>query len=353
MQKGLSLTDLARKIEGNRALKRDMVAQTNALRMFLDDDRRPQLLVPGPTGGQFPILGTAHDQIGARLEIPGRYYDRMMREAPALLRDNVNEWLGRSSERRMIRTLGGDMRAFLSDRYHRIENEEIAEVALPILADLPGVEIVSSEVTERRMHISAVITTIQGEVKVGDVVQAGVTISNSEIGHGAVSIAPLVWRLVCKNGLKVPDGKLTARHVGRRVEEGSDLNSIFQDDTRAADDRAVLLKVRDVVRAAVDQVRFYETVERMQTLATGRVKADPVKAVEVLAKKVGATEGERGGILRALIEGGDLSAWGLVNAVTAQAHTATSYDRSMEFVEAGGKLLTLPKGEWREVLEAA
>ena len=33
----------------------------------------------------------------------------------------------------MVRTLDGKARAFLSDRYHRIDNEQIAEAVLPVL----------------------------------------------------------------------------------------------------------------------------------------------------------------------------------------------------------------------------
>jgi hypothetical protein len=75
--------------------------------------------------------------------------------------------------------------------------------------------------------------------------------------------------------------------------------------------------------------------------------------VKVLATKVGASEGEQGSILRSLIEGGDLSAWGLINAVTAQAHTARSYDRAVEFEVAGGSLIDLPNTAWKEILAAA
>jgi alkylated DNA nucleotide flippase Atl1 len=75
--------------------------------------------------------------------------------------------------------------------------------------------------------------------------------------------------------------------------------------------------------------------------------------VEELAKTIGASEAETGGILRALIEGGDLSAWGVINAVTAQAHTAKDYDRSVDFENAGGQLLELPRSDWKRILEAA
>lgn len=91
----------------------------------------------------------------------------------------------------------------------------------------------------------------------------------------------------------------------------------------------------------------------MQGLTESHVTGNPANVVEVLAKKVNASLDEQGGILRALIEGGDLSAWGLLNAVTAQAHTARSYDRAVEFEAAGGQLLDLSPKDWKEVLEAA
>ena len=273
----------------------------------------------------------------------------MLAEEPELLTDNVNTWLAAADDKRMVRTLNGDVRAVLSNRYNRIENEEIAEAALPVLAELPDVKIVSSEITERRMYIQAVVPGVTGEVKVGDPVQAGVIISNSEIGYGSVSVSALIYRLVCLNGMKTKD-VFRKNHVGRQIDDNSEL---WADDTRQADDRAVLLKVRDMVKAAVDETAFKARLIQMSELTEKSVTGSPEKAVEVLAKKVGASEGEKSGILRSLIEGGDLSAWGMLNAVTAQAHTVESYDRSVEFEEAGGQLLELPKSEWTEILEAA
>lgn len=48
-----------------------------------------------PEQGDLPILPVAHDQIGTFTKIPAPYYDRMLREDPALLAHNVNTWLGR------------------------------------------------------------------------------------------------------------------------------------------------------------------------------------------------------------------------------------------------------------------
>lgn len=349
MKTGLSISELAAKIEGNKALKQDFIADTSKTTMQVQSDKTVVLELPD-NSGSFPVLALAHDQIGARTGIPAKYYDRMRDEAPDLLATNVNAWFRKFPEKRMIRTLGGDARAFLSNRYNRIENEEIAEVVLPILAEIPDIRIVSSEITDRRMYIQALSPRIVGEVRKGDVVQCGVVISNSEVGQGAVAISPLVYRLVCLNGMIANDGRLRANHVGGRIEE---TEALYADDTRKADDRAILLKVRDHVRNAVDAVAFARRVEAMSELTSVRVSGSPEKAIEVLAKKIGATDGERSGMLRALIEGGDLSAWGLLNAVTAQAHDAQTYDRSVDFERMGGSLLELPRSEWRQVLEAA
>lgn len=360
MQTGLSIQALAAKIAANAELKHDFVYPTNKLTMQVQRQagEQPVMVIEREAheniaAASFPILPIAHDQIGARLAIPSKYYDRMRAEAPDLLATNVNAWFRHKPEARMVRTLGGDARAFLSDRYNRIENEEIARTVLPILANIPGVQVISSEVTERRLYIQAV-TPRKLAVKVGDEVQAGVIITNSEVGHGSVSVRPMIFRLVCLNGMVCDDGKFRANHVGRRVEEGAMAAINYQDDTRAADDRAVLLKVRDHVGHAVDELAFGTRVEAMAALAGSREIKNPVKAIEVLVQKTGLSEGDGTDILTALAKGGDLSAWGMLNAVTAQAHNpAISYDRVVEFETLGGKLLELPKTAWAEILEAA
>ena len=357
MLKGLTLSQLAAKIEGNRDLKRDYIADTSAITMQVQTDGVPVLefshgQVPsGPLDNgltTFPLLPLAHDQIGNRTAIPSKYYDRMLTEAPDLLAANVNAWFRKEPKKQMIRTLGGDVRAFLSNKYNRIENEEIASVALPVLAELKGVQIVSSEVTDRRLYIHFVVPTIEGEVKKGDIVQAGGIISNSEVGCGSCSVSGFLWRLVCLNGMKTGD-TFRKNHVGRKIE---DSEMLWADDTRQADDRAILLKVRDMVKAVVDETRFKVQLAKMQGLTEGKITGSPERVVEVLANKIGVGELERGGILRSLIEGHDLSAWGILNAVTAQGHTAKTYDRAVEFEGMGGQLLDLPKTEWRELLAA-
>jgi hypothetical protein len=349
MKSGLTLMQLAAKIEGNRALKRDFIVDTSKLTMQVQEDKTTVLELP-ESHGTFPLLPLAHDQVGWKTGIPAKYYDRMKVEAPDLLATNVNAWFRKAPEKRMVRTFGGDTRAFLSNRYQRIEYEQIAEAALPVLAELPGVQIPSCEVTDRRLYIHFVIPTIEGEVKKGDVIQAGGVISDSEVGLGSVRVDGLLWRLICLNGMKTSD-VFRRHHVGRQAGEGEMVD--WAEDTQLADDKAILLKVRDMVKAVVDETRFRAHLLKLQGLTEGKISGDPSKAIEVLSAKVGASEKEQGGILRSLIEGGDLSRWGIVNAVTAQAHSAKDYDRAVEFEALGGSLVDLPTTEWKRILEAA
>lgn len=349
MQKGLSLQQLAAQIEANEGNKRDFVTDTRNVSMEVSNDNgKPEVILGVKGHGSFPILPLAHDQIGTRTNIPAKYYDRMLAEAPQLLARNVNHWFTENPETRMIRTRSNNARAFLSNRYQRIEDEQIARAALPVLAELPNVQIVSSNITDRKLYIHFVVPSIVGEVKVGDVVQAGGIITNSEVGLGSVSVSGLIWRLICLNGAKTSD-TFRKNHVGREVDEG-ELD--WADDTRRADDQTVLLKVRDMVRAVVDETRFKAKLAQLTDLSGAKITGNPVETVELISAKVNATEAEKGSILRALIEGGDLSAWGAVNAVTSLAHTA-NYDRAVELEAAGGALIDLAPAEWKKVLEAA
>src|SRR5207244_7939357 len=115
-------------------------------------------------------------------------------------------WLQQSGgDKRLIRTLDGNVRAVLSDRYRRLDNFDLAENVLPILQRLPDARFESVELTETRMYLKVVTPSVRYEIAPGDVVQAGVVIANSEVGQGTLSVQPLVFRLVCKNGLIASD----------------------------------------------------------------------------------------------------------------------------------------------------
>jgi len=354
MRNGRSLVSLAQELERQLASKKDLVVPSSLLRHDTDDSGETRMIIEEGSGlARYGITPLARRQLADKLRIPHAYFERMRSEQPVLLDRNVNTWLQSEDDRRMIRTLDGKVRAVLSDRYRRLDNFDLAESVLPILQQLPEARFESVELTDTRMYLKVVTPRLKFEMAPGDIVQAGVVVSNSEVGQGTLSVQPLLYRLVCSNGLIASDRALRKTHVGRAIGGDDDVITVFKDDTLRADDRAFFLKVRDVLQAAVSEATFRQTAQKLQRTLNIPLTGDPVKTVEVLAQRYTLNEGERSGVLRHLIAEGELSGYGLVNAVTHYSQEVEDYDRATEFEALGGKLIELPLGEWRELAQPA
>jgi hypothetical protein len=357
MKQGRTITELAQELERQAKTKQDYLATTDAMRLQLATDKpRPQLtlLAGAAMNPTFEITEHAHGQIADRVGIPQKYYDRMLVNAPELLTSNVNHWLHRENEKRLVRTMDGRMRAFLSDKYRTLDHFDLAEVVLPILKEA-NAEIVSCEVTEKRMYIKAVTERIRGNLALDDVVQAGIVIGNSEVGAGSLYASALLYRLRCLNGAVMSDEVFGFRkaHLGKGgIELESGVQAFLKDDTRQADDRAFWLKLRDAAGYLFSQDGFDKILAKFRATKENRITGDPVKVVEVVANRFGINQAEQSGVLRHLIEGGDLNQFGMVNAITRFAQDVESYDRATELERTGGQVIELPKREW-EVLGAA
>ena len=351
MKEGKTLQELAAELERQQLAKKDLIVSTGVLSMDSRDDGGIALNVMGGQMIQHYDVGEiAHRQIGQFLKIPATYYDRMRREYPQLLTLNANGWFAKMPQaKRMLRTLDGTARALLSDRYRRIDNFEVASAVLPIISRMEGAGVESCELTDSRMYLKVVNPRVTAEIKKGDIVQAGVLISNSEVGMGSVTVSPLIYRLVCSNGMIAEDGKLRKYHVGRANESREDF-SIYRNETIEADDKAFPMKLEDSVKAAVDQARFAAIVDKLRESTEATFQPQQVQqVVELASKEYGFTDSESSGILGHLAAGGDLSLYGLANAVTRQAQDVASYDRSTELEATGYRIITMAPSLWRSL----
>ena len=312
MKYGRSLQELAIELDRQAKVKKDYVATAGAMQMTAVNENFD--LVIGNT--PFQLNENAHRQLGLQLKIPAPYYERSERMARAV-----------PSRVRTIRRVSGDC----------------WNQPLTFAISKPGfsARIESCELTDTRMYIKVVNERIQTEVVPGDIVQAGILISNSEVGMGSVSVKPLIYRLVCTNGM-VADVGVGKRHVGRINESVDGDFGIFRDETIEADDRAFLMKIEDTVRAAVDEARFNALVQKLRDAKEAPIlPAEAPKVVELAAKEFNIRQNESEGILGHLIAGGDLSLYGLANAVTRHAQDVQSYDRSTELEATGYKIITM------------
>lgn len=355
---GKTLVELAQEIERQRETRQDFVAPTTKLEM----DSTSALVLAGHEPRALNNL--AHRQVGDYVGVPAKYYDRMRAEAPDLLATNVNRWLHASPENRMVRTLDGNVRAFLSDAYRPLENADLAEAVLPAMLGM-DVELISCEITERRLYIKAVDRRINRDIPTGknrmgdgshvifDTVSPAIVISNSEVGCGALAVETAVWTRACTNLAIFAQRSLRKYHVGGRHQIAENMVHLLSDQTRKLSDQATWAQVADVVRGAFDEAKFDASLDEIRGMEAQRIEGDPIKAIDLAAKALDIRELEKPSILRHLIEGGDLSRYGLFNAITRTAEDLPDYDRATDFERMGGKLIELPKSEWRRISEAA
>lgn len=358
MKAGLTITEMAAEIERQAAAKADYLVNPQKLEMDATGGKPMLRVLDGGVDQMEPlsIQETAHRQMGTHLGIPWRYYEKMLQEGPGLLSHNVNHWLRRGEPaQRMLRTLDGKARAFLSNRYRPIDNFEIATAVLPIIMEIQGARFESTQITENYMYIKVVNPRLTGEVRVGDVVQAGIVISNSETGLGAVNVQPLVYRLACLNGMVVNDASTRTRrnHVGRANSTDENF-ALYSQETLDQDSKAFMMKVQDTVRAAVDEARFARVLDIMRESTQARLDTTDIPAlVKVTSSSFNLTDAEGKGILQHLIEDADYTLYGLANAVTRYSQDVEDYDRASKLEAIGYNVMTMPPAMFRQINQAS
>lgn len=378
MKQGKTLQQLAAEIERQYKSKKDYVASTGgALEVLFDARDREdeggsetfgQPIIRLKDVGDFAINQIAHEQIGEHAGIPKKYYDRMLREKPDLLVDNVRAWFTKYPATRLVRTLDGGARAFLSDSYRPLDNYDFAGATLPILSSRK-LTVMSCEITDKRLYIKAVDEQLFRDVPVGhrmgdgthtifDTCAPAVILSNSEVGFGRLVVDTGVYTRGCTNMALWAQGGMKRTHVGarHRIADGvdvADLDAIMSDATRRKTMEAMWMQVRDVLAAAFDEKTFDERIERLRAAADNKITGKVEKVVEVAAKTLDLNDGERESVFKHLIEGGALSQYGLHGAITRAAQDVQSYDRATEMEYLGGRVLELPRAEWERMQEAA
>lgn len=356
-----SLDGLLARIVAEDARKHDVIADTRRMSVVPMEDETHIVLDTEDGVSEFALTDHALGQVSTDLGIPKKYFDRMRDDAPELFVENVQHWLYNEPKSRLIRGLTNEFgdgvrlpnppmtgRAWMSDKFRRLDNMEIARTLLPEFENLGvPVEFHQAAVTDTRLYIRALFPTIERDVKaVGDTVRWGVEIKNSEIGAGSLTISGFVLRLVCTNGM-VATKALNARHVGKREDEG-----ILSNEALAADDVAFWLAARDTLRATCTEATFDTVVAQLQDAAESTPVISPVAATKVLASEFSLTDDEQEAVMLSLVKGGDLSRWGALNAVTAVAQTVESFDRQSELEGIGWGIAQMSAPAWDRIATA-
>ena len=365
MKQGLSINELASQLSEIQRTKRDFVAPVSQIVMTADGKIHLESLEQEPDAS-FSLNNWAAHQLAQWGGIPFAYYEKLREQNPTILAGNVNHALTYAAsratgpvavlnripaqtERRLVRTIGGTARAFLSSRYRILDSSDMAETILPVAIE-NGLQVVSCDITEHRLYLKLSSPRLTAEIKRGDPVQYGVVVSTSDVGAGAARVEPFVLRLVCTNGMIAPDSSIRKFHIGRDME-AEFVREIFSDETRRKDDAIFWDKVRDVFLHSLQHEVFHGLVDRLRVAANEPIRnPDLPRVVELTSRALGiAGDDNRTSILNHLSRGGDLSRWGLVNAITATANDAGTYEGATDLERAGGLVLDLSENDWKRI----
>lgn len=263
----------------------------------------------------------------------------------------------------------GVARAFLSDGYKIIDNFDVLTSALDgVRASGAEVTIEGCDLSERRMSVRVVAPAVQalaptllanyrspfdqgvrraGGEQVGEVdfwrgvaaregmgyapgtepvVFGGFVISNSETGGGAFTITPRLMVKICRNGLTITVDAMRNVHLGGRMDAGI---IKWSDETQETNLALVRSQAKDAVTTFLDEQYVKAKVAEIEEKA-GAPVVRPEATVKVLGERLRMPQALRDEVLGHFIMGGQMTAGGLVNAMTSVAQTLASPDDAAE-----------------------
>jgi hypothetical protein len=365
MKTGQSLKDVVTELARQRSAKRDFMADTRNIVVAAPKEEGQPMTLAIKGNHPLAIRPFALRQMEDHVGVPAKFADRLLAKHPDLLVHNLNELLHRDPTERMVRTLDNGMRAFLSRSYRRIDNYDFAEAVLSVCNGFK-ISIESCQVTESRLYIKIIRTDMEHKIGFKQGWQIGqghnffqrirpaAIFSNSEVGSGSLWFRDGIWTKECTNLAVFEDKSFERVHLGRKASAGDEgLLELMSDQTKALEDATLWSQVKDLAANALGGANFQKRIEQLEASTTNRIEGDPAKTVELTADHFTLNDQERGGLLRHLIEGGDLSQYGLHSAMTRMSADVVDYDRATELERMGGKIIELPKSDWKVLAEAA
>jgi len=381
MKRGMSLENLLTTVVEQQKVKRDFVANTKeSISMVLADDMPNKvalvLLKEGDSELQrFSISENCHRQIAGRLQIPLKHYFRMLEDYRDLIINEVNAIFKAEPQTRLLRTLDGKARAFLSDRYKVLDHDQVLEQVLPpiVKGDIPS-ELLSSNITENNMFMKILFTgddlaqdigelarpqnhaggQLNGEVR--DIVRPGAIVKNSETGMGSMVVDGFFYRDFCFNGCvygKTEIFNVKRIHLGGKLVANGEFE-VFSDETKRKQNELIIAEVTDAMKALTNPENVQKMGDALRATKEGAQVENAFAAVDQLAKEVDIRDGEKESVISNFLQDGDFSKWGMINAVTKVANTdAVDYDRACELENIGGQLIDMQMNQWNRIAVAA
>lgn len=271
----------------------------------------------------------AMTQLLTRYDLPVRENKTLFYEDPKNFTRMLNNYLQSDDRELLLRTRidrgVGIVRAALSDNYSIVNNSDIVEQVKQLLDEYVDVGISNYFNSDKLMHMRLVFNPTKERVenkdlKEDDIIMNGIDIVNSEVGRSSLRVEPIIYRLVCTNGLKSwtldGDDYVYMRHIHINKDE-----------------------LRDLIFKGVDQSlnRAYELSAKFKE-SKKLLLANPVEEIQKIAEDNMLSKKLTEKIIDSYYEEPSQSLYGVVNAFTRAARNLPD-ERRLNLEKLAGRIL--------------
>ena len=309
------------------------------------DRERVEIIYPDDTGAiiQSSIHDHALDHLGTKFGVPVGYVKRMAhgkaweREVMAHTLSEFAENVSR--ERLLLRSVQGQVRAAVSDKYRRLNSMKILLTFLSA-AQSTGSRLVDAHDGDTRSFAEVVLP----EVVEFDTPQNGrnygvfgARLRNSDFGHGALELSAYVKMVRCMNGW-VGESLMREVHMGGKIPTSIEVSQVTVD--KDTDARASL--VQDAMKSIYSGNTRDEIIAKIQGASAKEID---IKAETERLPKLGLSKMEIEAFENLMLNNdpnnnlvGGPSMWKFTNGLTALARDSEA-GRKRELEQIAGKLL--------------
>lgn len=252
----------------------------------------------------------------------------------ALAAHNLNEILQHRGDRHLHRSVGDQLRGFLSTKYRRLNHGQMLDAftgACRRVGALPY----EAYAGDTKFMVKAVIDRVIEPIK-DEVICLGVVLEESPYGDGATGVLPFIERCFCTNKA-VMTSTFRQVHLGGRLQDDIE----WSEETYAADTKATCLAIDDLVKGQLGEA----TIDRISTaiVKANEQKLSSSEIEKFLKKSLSKDEAEKvtGHFASADIENlpKGQTAWRLSNALSFFAKEVQNPERAYEIQKVAGHVM--------------
>lgn len=266
---------MERKLEGGKAsavallehvhssVPTDTVIRGRAIK-FTSDDGVTAFLEGATDQRQLGLHKHALGQIAQKSGVPFAYLQDLVTSDQKWKQDlgaNIlNQHFSQdevAGSRHLVRAVGPQVRAVLSDRYRRLDSRPLLDQFAASCQEMGAIP-VNGTVTDTRVALKAFLPMVFEPVP-NEVMCLGVEWSNSDFGAGKHAVRAFIWRLWCTNFATMEDC-LGQVHIGGRLAE----NVEFSERTYALDTQATASALKDIIKGALGPKSVSATLETIK-----------------------------------------------------------------------------------------